>query len=89
MQRGILEVQVPLSEREQKLLDQIEQALTVEDTKFASRMVAVGAYGFHSRRHPRVLNRSRERFRTRVSGGRTHRSVSRSFNDFFVQRPEE
>nr|WP_279671761.1 DUF3040 domain-containing protein [Flexivirga meconopsidis] len=34
------EVNVPLSEHEQRLLDQMEQALKVEDPKFASHMVA-------------------------------------------------
>lgn len=35
-----LEVTVPLSEREQRLLEQMEQALSADDPKFASHMVA-------------------------------------------------
>lgn len=45
---------MPLSEHEQRLLDQMEQALKVEDPKFASHMVA----------HP-----DRSRFRRRVAVG--------------------
>ncbi|MGN6413123.1 DUF3040 domain-containing protein [Flexivirga sp.] len=45
---------MPLSEHEQRLLDQMEQALKVEDPKFASHMVA----------HP-----GRRRFRRRVAIG--------------------
>lgn len=45
---------MPLSEHEQRLLDQMEQALKVEDPKFASHMVA----------HP-----SRSRLRRRVAIG--------------------
>lgn len=51
---GHWEVNVPLSEHEQRLLDQMEQALKVEDPKFASHMVA----------HP-----GRSRFRRRVAIG--------------------
>lgn len=45
---------MPLSEHEQRLLDQMEQALKVEDPKFASHMVA----------HP-----SRSRLRRRIAIG--------------------
>ena len=45
---------MPLSEHEQRLLDQMEQALKVEDPKFASHMVA----------HP-----GRSRFRRRLAAG--------------------
>lgn len=45
---------MPLSEHEQRLLDQMEQALKVEDPKFASHMVA----------HP-----GRSRFRRRITVG--------------------
>lgn len=51
---GLWEVNVPLSEHEQRLLDQMEQALKVEDPKFASHMVA----------HP-----GRSRLRRRIAVG--------------------
>lgn len=51
---GHWEVNVPLSEHEQRLLDQMEQALKVEDPKFASHMVA----------HP-----GRSRLRRRIAVG--------------------
>ncbi len=41
---------MPLSEHEQKMLDQLEQALAAEDPKFASQMKGVGFSGPRGRR---------------------------------------
>jgi hypothetical protein len=48
--RAIREVTVPLSEHEQQLLEQMEQALYAEDPKFASQMEGAGARAAARRR---------------------------------------
>jgi hypothetical protein len=44
-----LEVQVPLSEEEQRMLEQLEQALAAEDPKFASTLRGSSARSHHRR----------------------------------------
>jgi len=48
--RFVQEVTVPLSEHEQQLLEQMEQALYAEDPKFASQMQGAGARAAARRR---------------------------------------
>src|SRR5689334_25326762 len=47
---NVQEVTVPLSEHEQQLLEQMEQALYAEDPKFASQMQGAGARAAARRR---------------------------------------
>ena len=64
---GHLEVDVPLSEHEQRLLEQIERALVDDDPKFASTVRTVDR---------RSRARRRARFQASVSVSSSHTTVA-------------
>ena len=68
---------MPLSDHEQKMLEQMEQALAAEDPKFASQMQGSSLASLQRRRWLVGRDRGRRRSRSRARGGQ-HDDVGRS-----------